>query len=96
MVEGAALEMLCPERDLGFESLTLCHNGTPKLITNVSIPVSDLFVPKHSDLFVEKYGIPEQKYYDACNDCYRQVHDRTCDGLTKIHPLSKLNLSTIF
>ena len=23
MVEGAALEMLCPERDLGFESLTL-------------------------------------------------------------------------
>ena len=25
MVEGAALEMLCPERDLGFESLTLRH-----------------------------------------------------------------------
>lgn len=23
VVEGAALEMLCPERDLGFESLTL-------------------------------------------------------------------------
>lgn len=23
MVDGAALEMLCPERDLGFESLTL-------------------------------------------------------------------------
>ena len=26
MVEGAALEMLCPERDLGFESLTLRQN----------------------------------------------------------------------
>ncbi len=26
MVEGAALEMLCPERDLGFESLTLRHS----------------------------------------------------------------------
>lgn len=25
MVEGAALEMLCPERDPGFESLTLRH-----------------------------------------------------------------------
>ena len=30
MVEGAALEMLCPERDLGFESLTLRHyNSNP-------------------------------------------------------------------
>ena len=27
MVEGAALEMLCPERDLGFESLTLRHDA---------------------------------------------------------------------
>ena len=27
MVEGAALEMLCPERDLGFESLTLRQNN---------------------------------------------------------------------
>ena len=25
MVDGAALEMLCPARDLGFESLTLRH-----------------------------------------------------------------------
>lgn len=29
MVEGAALEMLCPERDLGFESLTL-RQKSPK------------------------------------------------------------------
>ncbi len=28
MVEGAALEMLCPERDLGFESLTLRQRST--------------------------------------------------------------------
>ena len=28
MVEGAALEMLCPERDLGFESLTLRQKPT--------------------------------------------------------------------
>ena len=29
MVDGAALEMLCPERDLGFESLTL-RQKSPK------------------------------------------------------------------
>ena len=32
VVEGAALEMLCPERDLGFESLTLRQRITVILI----------------------------------------------------------------
>ena len=29
VVEGAALEMLCPEKDPGFESLTLRHQAAP-------------------------------------------------------------------
>ena len=42
VVEGAALEMLCPERDLGFESLTLRHRRH-----KLCIACDDFFIKNH-------------------------------------------------
>ena len=45
VVEGAALEMLCPERDLGFESLTLRHRRH-----KLCIACDDFFIKNHPSL----------------------------------------------
>lgn len=45
VVEGAALEMLCPERDLGFESLTLRHRRH-----KLCIACDDFFMKNHPSL----------------------------------------------
>jgi hypothetical protein len=52
VVEGAALEMLCPERDLGFESLTLRQKETTIFVRRLSF-----FCSIHFSLFVLLYSL---------------------------------------
>ncbi len=77
MVEGAALEMLCPERDLGFESLTLRQKAVyPHLAVRISLAaffLEECFMDSYAELntrLVEAFGDLEH----LCNQIYDPPH----------------------
>ena len=70
MVEGAALEMLCPERDLGFESLTLRQKPSHiKAFAHMTGLFFSLKVTSAYMIFGKSSGVP------AGLPCVRQGQD---------------------
>lgn len=70
MVEGAALEMLCPERDLGFESLTLRQKPSHiKAFAHMTGLFFSLKVTSAYMIFGKNSGMP------AGLPCVRQSQD---------------------
>ena len=75
MVEGAALEMLCPERDLGFESLTLRQENAL------------LYTNKGAFLFIFRKNFNnkiEKQIYIKQKCCKKQLFILICQKVKKL------------